>query len=67
MPGSHCCLAPHGGVHSRIAANYGNISAIYGFGEPYSIDEQHLDVTGSLSLFGEPLKLAHLQRNNTVR
>ncbi|MCH1641238.1 DNA polymerase IV [Paenibacillus timonensis] len=26
--------------------------------EPYSIDEQHLDVTGSLSLFGEPEMLA---------
>lgn len=26
--------------------------------EPYSIDEQHLDVTGSLSLFGEPETLA---------
>ncbi|WP_059043710.1 DNA polymerase IV [Paenibacillus rubinfantis] len=26
--------------------------------EPYSIDEQHLDVTGSLSLFGEPKRLA---------
>lgn len=26
--------------------------------EPYSIDEQHLDVTGSLSLFGEPKTLA---------
>lgn len=26
--------------------------------EPYSIDEQFLDVTGSLSLFGEPLQIA---------
>lgn len=26
--------------------------------EPYSIDEQHLDVTGSLALFGEPLEIA---------
>lgn len=26
--------------------------------EPYSIDEQHLDVTGSLSLFGDPISLA---------
>ncbi|MGG6310099.1 DNA polymerase IV [Paenibacillus macerans] len=26
--------------------------------EPYSIDEQHLDVTGSLSLFGDPETLA---------
>lgn len=26
--------------------------------EPYSIDEQHLDVTGSLSLFGDPVTLA---------
>lgn len=26
--------------------------------EPYSIDEQHLDVTGSLSLFGDPVTIA---------
>ena len=26
--------------------------------EPYSIDEQHLDVTGSLRLFGDPHKIA---------
>ncbi|WMT42571.1 DNA polymerase IV [Paenibacillus sp. D2_2] len=28
--------------------------------EPYSIDEQHLDVTGSLSLFGDPDTLARI-------
>lgn len=28
--------------------------------EPYSIDEQHLDVTGSLSLFGDPDTLARM-------
>src|SRR5690606_21932026 len=26
--------------------------------EPYSIDEQHLDVTGSLRLFGDPIEVA---------
>lgn len=26
--------------------------------EPYSIDEQHLDVTGSVSLYGDPLRMA---------
>ncbi len=30
--------------------------------EPYSIDEQFLDVTGSLSLFGDPWKLAETIR-----
>ncbi|WP_163857960.1 DNA polymerase IV [Paenibacillus elgii] len=26
--------------------------------EPYSIDEQHLDITGSLGLFGDPISIA---------
>ena len=30
--------------------------------EPYSIDEQYLDLTASLSLFGDPLQIAkHIQ------
>lgn len=35
--------------------------------EPYSIDEQHLDVTGSLSLFGDPVTLARTIQDEILR
>lgn len=35
--------------------------------EPYSIDEQHLDVTGSLSLFGDPVTLAGMIQEEIMR
>lgn len=35
--------------------------------EPYSIDEQHLDVTGSLSLFGDPIALAQRIQQDVKR
>lgn len=52
-------VQPHMEEYIRVSLQITEIFQRYtDLVEPYSIDEQHLDVTGSLSLFGEPLKLA---------
>ena len=58
MPGSRRHPAPDGDVHSSLLLT--RIFESYtGLVEPYSIDEQFLDVTGSLAYFGEsPHELA---------
>lgn len=52
-------VQPHMEEYIRVSLQITEIFQRYtDLVEPYSIDEQHLDVTGSLSLFGEPLELA---------
>lgn len=52
-------VRPHMEEYIRVSLHITEILQSYtDLVEPYSIDEQHLDVTGSLSLFGDPETIA---------